>query len=70
MLPWSSMAHRLSTAVARKRFASMLRSSAQGQRIKLTRYDKTLAILIPAKDLGVLEDCEKKRAPGKRKRQP
>lgn len=53
------MTIRISTAIARKDFASVLRASARGERIKLTRYDKTIAIVIPKQDLISLEDCEK-----------
>ena len=37
------MTERLPTAVARKDFANVLRDSAAGKRIKLTRYNKTVA---------------------------
>jgi antitoxin (DNA-binding transcriptional repressor) of toxin-antitoxin stability system len=53
------MTRRIATAGARKNFASLVRRSAAGERIKLTRYNKTVAIVIPKKDLEVLEDCEK-----------
>ena len=33
-----------------------------GERIKLTRYNKTIAVVIPKKDLTDLEECEKSRA--------
>ena len=56
------MTQRLPTAVARKDFANVLRDSAAGERIKLTRYNKTVAIIIPPKDLAELEDCHKRRA--------
>jgi antitoxin (DNA-binding transcriptional repressor) of toxin-antitoxin stability system len=52
------MAHRMATADARKNFAGMVKRSAKGERIKLTRYDKTIAILIPKQDLDKLEECE------------
>ena len=55
------MTQRLPTAVARKGFASVLRDSAKGERIKLTRYNKTVAVIIPKKDLDELEDCQKAR---------
>jgi antitoxin (DNA-binding transcriptional repressor) of toxin-antitoxin stability system len=59
------MSQRMPTAEARKGFASVLRNSAAGERIKLTRYNKTIAVIIPKKDLVELEDCEeKKRAHG------
>ena len=53
------MTQRLPTAVARKDFANVLRDSAAGERIKLTRYNKTVAVIIPTKDLADLEDCQK-----------
>jgi antitoxin (DNA-binding transcriptional repressor) of toxin-antitoxin stability system len=53
------MTRRMATAGARKNFASLVRRSAAGERIKLTRYNKTVAIVIPKKDLDILEDCEK-----------
>jgi prevent-host-death family protein len=56
------MTQRLPTALARKDFANVLRDSAAGERIKLTRYNKTVAVIIPAKDLAELEDCQKLRA--------
>lgn len=52
------MAQRMSTAEARKDFAALLRSSEKGERIKLTRYNKTVAVLIPKHDLDELEDCQ------------
>ncbi len=55
------MAQRMSTAEARKDFAALLRSSASGERIKLTRYNKTVAVLIPKQDLDELEDCQQRR---------
>ena len=58
------MTQRLPTATARKSFATVLRDSAAGERIKLTRYNKTIAVIIPKKDLTDLEDCEKSRAEG------
>ena len=53
------MTRRIATAGARKNFASLVRRSAAGERIKLTRYNKTIAIVIPKQDLEILEDCEK-----------
>ena len=52
------MTQRLPTAVARKDFANVLRDSAAGERIKLTRYNKTVAVIIPKKDLADLEECQ------------
>jgi antitoxin (DNA-binding transcriptional repressor) of toxin-antitoxin stability system len=56
------MTQRLPTAAARKSFATVLRDSAAGERIKLTRYNKTVAVVIPKKDLTDLEECEKSHA--------
>jgi prevent-host-death family protein len=55
------MTQRLPTAAARKGFASVLRHSAKGERIKLTRYNKTVAVIIPKKDLDELEECQRVR---------
>ena len=60
---------RIQAAGARKNFSSLVTKSAAGERIKLTRYNKTVAILIPKRDLEQLEDCEKEMpARGKRAR--
>ena len=64
------MTQRLPTAVARKEFANVLRDSAAGERIKLTRYNKTVAVIIPKKDLTDLEDCEKHRGAESPSEQP
>ena len=52
------MARRIPTAAARKEFANVLRESARGERIKLTRYDKTVAVVVSKDDFAKLEDCE------------
>jgi PHD/YefM family antitoxin component YafN of YafNO toxin-antitoxin module len=39
-----------------------------GERIKVTRYNKTAAVLVPKADLEKLEECEKAVAEGKRAR--
>jgi prevent-host-death family protein len=62
---------RVPTAEARGQLAKVVRRSARGERIKLTRYGKTQAVLIPKHDLEALEDCEddkvaKKAAPAAR----
>jgi len=64
------MTQRLPTAVARKDFANVLRDSAGGERIKLTRYNKTVAVIIPKKDLDELEECQKARAEREFSEQP
>jgi prevent-host-death family protein len=56
------MTQRIATAGARKHFASLVKQSARGERITITRYNKTAVVLIPKKDLDALEDCEKELA--------
>jgi prevent-host-death family protein len=46
-------------ADARKDFAKVLRSSSHGERIKVTRYNKTVGVVIGKNDLKRLEDCER-----------
>jgi prevent-host-death family protein len=50
---------RLQAAAARKNFSSLVTKSAAGERIKVTRYNKTAAVLVPKRDLERLEECEK-----------
>jgi len=60
------MATEIATAFARKNLARVVRRSAAGTRIKLTRYGKTQAVLIPEDDFMFLETCERKRRRAKR----
>jgi hypothetical protein len=55
------MAQEIATAYARKHLARVVRRSASGIRIKLTRYGKTQAVLIPEDDFMFLEKCERSR---------
>ena len=55
------MAQEIATAIARKNLARIVRRSAAGTRIKLTRYGKIQAVLIPEDDFRFLEHCERKR---------
>jgi prevent-host-death family protein len=50
---------RIQAAGARKNFSSLVSRSAAGERIKLTRYNKTAAVLISKRDLERLQNCEK-----------
>jgi len=61
------MAHQIATALARKNLARVVRRTAAGSRIKLTRYGKIQAVLIPEQDFVFLEACERKRS-GRRAR--
>jgi antitoxin (DNA-binding transcriptional repressor) of toxin-antitoxin stability system len=54
------MAQEIPTALARKNLARVVRRSAAGTRIKLTRYGKIQAVLVPEDDLMFLEDCERR----------
>jgi len=50
---------RIAASKARKEFRSVIRrASAEGKRVKITHYGKTLAGLVSAEDLAKLEDCE------------
>jgi prevent-host-death family protein len=54
---------RIATSKARRQFADVMKRAAQdGRRVKITHYGKTLAGLVPARDLHTLEDCERQRA--------
>jgi prevent-host-death family protein len=58
------MMERIATSKARKEFAELMkRASEQGKRVKITLYGKTLAGLVPAKDLDRLRECEEKDEP-------
>ncbi|HEY2901458.1 MAG TPA: type II toxin-antitoxin system prevent-host-death family antitoxin [Polyangia bacterium] len=59
------MASRIQAAKARKDFAAVIDRSAKGERIKLTRYGKTLAVVVSKADLEALEDCEKTVEPNR-----
>jgi prevent-host-death family protein len=52
------MSKRIAAADARRDFAELIQQSSRGERIHLTRYGKTQAVLIPTRDLRALEDCE------------
>jgi len=52
------MSSRIQAAKARKDFANVVDRSARGERIKVTRYVRTLAAIVSKKDLEKLEDCE------------
>jgi prevent-host-death family protein len=58
MAKLQAMTYRIPIAAARKQFASVLRKTKDGERIKLTRYNKTVAAIIPKHDLEKLKDCE------------
>jgi len=60
------MAQEIATAHARKNLARVVRRTAAGTRIKLTRYGKTQAVLIPERDLAFLEQCERGARPSRR----
>lgn len=50
---------KVSTAVARKRFSDVVnRASYAKERVALTRYGHTLAAIVPAEDLALLEAME------------
>jgi len=50
---------KVSTAAARKRFSDVVnRASYAKERVALTRYGRTLAAIVPAEDLDLLEAME------------
>jgi prevent-host-death family protein len=53
---------RIQAAGARKNFSSLVKKSQAGERIKVTRYNKTAAVLVPKRDLERLQECEKEMA--------
>jgi prevent-host-death family protein len=55
------MATRIPSAVARKDMAAVLRRAARGERIKVTKHNRTIAVLLPKQDLAALENCEEKQ---------
>lgn len=55
------MSNRMAVAAARKNHARLLKRVEDGERVKLTRYDKTMAVLIPKHDLATLESCEEEQ---------
>ena len=50
---------RIAKAEARKRFSEVTtRVGRRGERVKITHYGKTLAVLVSKQDLAKLDDCE------------
>ena len=58
---------RIQAAGARKHFSSLVTKAVAGERIKVTRYNKTAAILISKRDLQRLEECERQAGAAKGK---
>jgi prevent-host-death family protein len=52
------MARRIPIAAARKNLAEVVAASARGERIKLTRYNRSIVAVIPKHDLEELERCQ------------
>jgi len=50
---------RIQAAGARKQFSSLVTRAVAGERIKVTRYNKTAAVLISKRDLERLQNCER-----------
>jgi prevent-host-death family protein len=50
---------RMAKAEARKRFSEVTtRVGRRGERVKITHYGKTLAVLVSKQDLAKLDECE------------
>lgn len=57
---------RIPKTEARRRFSEVItRAGYRGERVKITHYGKTLAIIVPKADLRIIEDCERKLQPRK-----
>ena len=52
---------RIPISEARKDFAKVLGLVANGTRVKITRYDRTLGGIISSDDLASLADCEERK---------
>jgi prevent-host-death family protein len=62
---------RIATSRARRDFADVMKRAArEGRRVKITHYGKTLAGVVPAKDLRLLQECEENhgKAPARRRK--
>ena len=56
---------RIAKSEARKYFSDVVtRAGRGGERVKITHYGKTLAVLISPKELAGLDDCERQRKGG------
>ncbi len=53
---------RIAKSEARRRFAEVITRSQNGERVKVTHYGKTIAVIVPTEDLERLEDCEQRAA--------
>ncbi len=49
---------RIPVGEARKNMRNILRRAAKGARVKLTRYNRTMAVIISRDDLLQLQDCD------------
>jgi prevent-host-death family protein len=59
---------RIAKANARMRFAQIVNeASTAGERVKITHYGKTIAVLISKEDLQRLQDCDEAREAKRRK---
>jgi prevent-host-death family protein len=53
---------RIAKSEARKNFSDVVtRAGRRGERVKITHYGKTLAILISPRELEGLDECERQR---------
>lgn len=56
---------RIAKSEARKNFSDVVtRAGRRGERVKITHYGKTLAILISPRELEDLDECERLRRSG------
>jgi antitoxin (DNA-binding transcriptional repressor) of toxin-antitoxin stability system len=58
---------RIAKAEARKRFSEVVtRAGRRGERVKITHYGRTIAILVSPRDLETLDECEQEMKSGGR----
>jgi antitoxin (DNA-binding transcriptional repressor) of toxin-antitoxin stability system len=58
---------RIAKAEARKRFSEVVtRAGRRGERVKITHYGRTIAILVSPRDLETLDECEQEMKGGGR----
>jgi len=54
---------RIPVAEARSHLAALLKDVERGARVKITRYNRTVAGIISQQDLTDLRDCQERKTP-------
>jgi prevent-host-death family protein len=61
---------KISIAQVRRDLAEVVGDVKRGERVKVSRYGRTLAVLVPKPDLEKLQDCERTEETRKQRRGP